>query len=253
MRKSIFIVIKKRHVYFILVGIIGAILLPTAVIARIGGKVPAQRLGPLSGKKIVVDAGHGGVDGGAFHGELLEKDINLHIAQMLMLHLEKEGASVIMTREEDNSLDDQKRNGSRHREDLNARSQIINKNRADLFISIHGNSLKQKPERFGPIVFYYTSSEKSKLLANLIQKELNRLKAYQERSLQINQREMPGTYYILRTTKSPGVIVETGFISNSLDRELLQEASHQENTAEAITKAVIEYFRVEKEVHRNGK
>ena len=99
---------------------------------------------PLSGKIIVIDPGHGGADGGAVgDGEVLEKEIALNISMMLRDYLQEAGAFVIMTRESDKDLAEKGTKKLRHRkyEDLKARKKIINNNDADLFISIHLNSL----------------------------------------------------------------------------------------------------------------
>ncbi|QUH25846.1 N-acetylmuramoyl-L-alanine amidase family protein [Serpentinicella alkaliphila] len=194
----------------------------------------------LWGKIIVIDPGHGGIDGGTCHGnDILEKNINLSISLKLKKELQKRGATVVMTRETDDSLDDHINNGNRHAEDLRERVRIINNSNADLFISIHVNYTKNI-KRQGPIVFYYLYSEKSKVLAENVQTHLNGLSAYKE--IGLNRRPVEGSYYILKNTLPPGVIIETGFISNEVDRELLLEEKHQKEITILIKNSIVEYF-----------
>ncbi|MDK2934071.1 MAG: N-acetylmuramoyl-L-alanine amidase [Clostridiales bacterium] len=241
MRKCIFIAITKEGLTFLIITTIIVCLLPTIVIYATIKK--AAYHDALSGKVIVVDPGHGGVDSGTHYAEkIFEKNINLAIGLKLKEQLVSKGATVIMTREVDDSLDDHIKNGSRHREDLNARVNIINKNQADIFISIHVNSIRSSPSTLGPMVFFYGSSEKSKYLAECIQESLNNLSAYAQMGNRAKHSANRGNYVILRETSPPGVIIETGFISNATDRTLLQKEKHQQEIAERICKGIIEYF-----------
>lgn len=180
----------------------------------------------FNNKTIVIDAGHGGVDSGVAHSSgLMEKDINLDIAIQLKDLLDESGANCIITREKDVELSQLSDiGGTRHRKDLNARVNIIDKNQADLFISIHVNSFPQNEKVKGPIVFYHPQSEYSKGLAECIQERLNLEynTQYKEKQTFLNKARSD-TYYILKNTKSPGVIVETGFMSNKEDYSLLKK------------------------------
>ena len=194
----------------------------------------------LAGKTIAIDPGHGGIDGGTCHGnDILEKNINLSISLKLKKELQKRGATVVMTRETDDSLDDHINNGNRHAEDLRERVRIINTTNVDLFISIHVNYTKNN-SKSGPIVFYYTHSEKSRELAEIVQKNLNNLSAYKE--IGFKRTPVEGNYYILKNTLPSGVIIETGFISNEIDRELLLEEKHQKEITILIKNSIVEYF-----------
>ena len=200
-----------------------------------------KKIRPLNNKTIVLDPGHGGIDGGTSFGDVLEKNINLKIGLRLKEELMKKGATVIMTRETDDSLDDHIDNGSRHREDLNARVKIVNDNKADIFISIHVNHTKNE-HKVGPIVFYNEKSEKSKYLAEYVQNNLNNLSAYKKLEIGTKHSATPGNYYTLINISSPGVIVETGFISNEIDRNLLLENEHQNEIIELIANSIITFF-----------
>lgn len=200
------------------------------------------KIKPLQNKIIVVDPGHGGIDGGTSFEDILEKDINLEIGLKLKKELEQKGATVIITREVDDSLDDHiPGNGSRHREDLNARVEIANDNKADMFISVHVNYSKNK-NKLGPIVFYNEDSEVSKKLAEYIQNDLNDMSSYKRKGIKTNHDVTSGNFFVLRNSQCPGVIVETGFISNEIDRVLLLDKKHHEEIVKMIGKSIITYL-----------
>lgn len=197
---------------------------------------------PLDKRIIVIDPGHGGIDGGTNFGDILEKDINLEVGLRLRDLLIKKGAEVVMTREIDDSLDDHiVGNGSRHREDLNTRARIINESKADLFISIHVNYSKNE-KKLGPIVFYHESSEEDKNLAEHMQMYLNDISSYKKHDIHIRHDVMKGNYYIAGNTDIPGIIIEIGFLSNEFDRKALLDPLHQEEIIEQITKGIIDYL-----------
>ena len=232
---------KRGRIYGVLifVAIIATItLFPSEAIRNVIG---AGRIKPLNKRTIAIDPGHGGIDGGTYYGDILEKDINLLIGLKLKEQLTKKGAKVIMTREIDDSLEDYISNGSRHSRDLKARVKIIEKSKADIFISIHVNYIKNI-KRMGAIAFYYENSETGKLLAEEIQTYLNELSRYKEMGIELKRLPMTGDFYILKNTSIPGVIIETGFISNSSDRKLLLDESHQNEIVDLIIKGIIDYF-----------
>lgn len=249
MRKSILIIIYKKTLTYLVIASILAFLVPYAFVKATNEKriSPAT---PLTGKIIVIDPGHGGVDSGTHYGQkILEKDINLKIGLILKTAIQAQGATVFMTRESDISLDDQKKNGSRHREDLNARVRLTNTSNADIFISIHANYIRNSSSTLGPMVFYYGSSEKSKQLAESIQQSLNTLSGYKKVGTKASHSAHKGNYVILRETMPPGVLVETGFLSNTIDRTLLQKESHQQEIAKLITEGLIRYFKHPEDIH----
>lgn len=96
---------------------------------------------------IVVDPGHGGIDGGAAKKGVLEKEINLNVSKKLKTYLEAKGYKVLLTRESDMSLDKFGAAGqSRHSRDLNARVNIINNSGTEIFLSIHMNYSIKNPQ-----------------------------------------------------------------------------------------------------------
>ncbi len=131
---------------------------------------------PLSGKTIALDAGHGGPDGGAESKEgVVEKDINLAITLHLRDYLQQAGALVIMTRETDTDLAEPGTKGysKRKTQDLHNRAELINENHADLFLSVHLNSIPSQKWR-GAQTFYYPNNPSNPNLAALIQLKLKK-------------------------------------------------------------------------------
>lgn len=225
---------------FLTIGII--FVLSFTLFKKIPKKIiPYKSVKPLHGITIVVDPGHGGVDGGTMHGDLLEKDINLAIGLRLREGLLNKGANVVMTREIDKSLEELVSGGSRHSRDLKARVKIIQESKAHIFISVHVNHIKN-PKPLGAIVFYNLENKESEILGEYLQKELNQLSTYKESGIEINRLPLGGDYYILNNNKIPGVLIETGFISNELDRKLLLEDNHQEEVVNLIIKGIFNYF-----------
>jgi len=197
----------------------------------------------LSGKVIVIDPGHGGIDGGASFNNLLEKDINLDVALKLKGMVEKEGANVIMTRKKDTALDHlNKKSEYRHKRDLIARVDIINNSRPDIFLSLHVNAEKSSPKIAGPMVFYYYDSIKSRQLAQYLQKKLEDV--YIKAGHTVPKRKPYGntSLFILKNTRAPGAIVEMGFITNAKDRQLLTTKDFQNQITQAMVLAIKEYF-----------
>lgn len=189
------------------------------------------------GKIVVIDSGHGGFDPGkvsCIEG-VLEKDVNLQIAKRLEKRLLKEGFTVVMTRKEDTALC---RDDSTHkkREDMAERIVRINESHALLAVSIHQNSFTQQSQK-GAQVFYFKDSREGKLLAEKIQKSIkDSLKDGNRREAKDNQ-----SYYLLRHTKCPTVIVECGFLSNPEETGKLLNADYQEEIADAIKNGILSY------------
>ena len=226
-------------ILLLIVSIVLVPLLRPKTIQRVANSV---RIKPLDNRIIVIDPGHGGIDGGTNFGHILEKDINLEVGLKLRDLLIKKGARVVMTREIDQSLDDQiVGNGSRHREDLNTRVRIINESKADLFISIHVNHSKNG-KRLGPMVLYHTNSEEGRYLADHMQVYLNDIPSYKRMDITPTHNAMSGNYYITGNTTMPGIIIEMGFLSNEIDRKLLLDSDHQNEMVDQITRAIMSYF-----------
>jgi N-acetylmuramoyl-L-alanine amidase len=193
---------------------------------------------PLSGKIIYIDPGHGGPDGGAGDEDALEKDIALNVSLMIRDYLQEQGALVIMTREEDKDLasEDTKGYSRRKVEDLHKRLNLINESEADLFLSIHLNSIPS-PKWSGAQTFYNPKYEENKELSKAIQKEITR-------NLENTSREAKGlqSVYILKHAKKTGALVEIGFLSNPEERSNLLDGDYQEKVAASIYQGVLNYL-----------
>jgi len=188
----------------------------------------------LLGKVIYVDPGHGGPDPGTVYKDIYEKDINLEICKKLQIILESEGAIVYLTRYGDYDLS-KSYTGSRKKSDLNNRAKIINDSKADLYISIHLNSISSSTWS-GAQVFYDDVNEKNYNLALLMQEQLKKdLKTTRE------VKEI-STMLMNRKITIPGILIEAGFLSNPNDRYLLQKADYQYKIVESIKKGIIKYF-----------
>ncbi|MBH5316958.1 N-acetylmuramoyl-L-alanine amidase [Paenibacillus sp. GSMTC-2017] len=185
---------------------------------------------------VIIDVGHGGIDGGASHGDLLEKDINLAIAGKLYLLLRSQGIPAIMNRTDDYALSDDNHwhnSKSRHRKDLSQRRQLTEEIDSELLVSLHVNWGKNSSRR-GPLVLHQESGE-SALLAFCIQDALNR----QQSSNALPKLGNP--FYLLRRVEQPSVIVEMGFISNQADRDMLTDSRSQLQVAGAIASGIRQY------------
>jgi N-acetylmuramoyl-L-alanine amidase len=196
-------------------------------------------------KIVVVDPGHGGIDGGTGDpADLLEKHINLDTGLRLRDALERKNFLVVMTREKDESLEEKSPlNASRYLRDLDARKRIINES-GDVFVSIHVNAQPNQPQKRGVQVYYYPTSEESRKLANEIRLAVNRIVYEKSLKTETLKAEMiPNDYYVLRETSIPGVLVEIGFMTNPEDKKLLTKRSYQKKIAEAITEGIWQYFR----------
>jgi N-acetylmuramoyl-L-alanine amidase len=181
---------------------------------------------------IVIDAGHGGFDAGASGkvSKVREDVLNLAVAKKLERLLEINGFTVIMTREDDKAI------ASTKKGDMAKREQIIDEAKPDIVISIHMNKFPDSSVS-GPMAFYYEKSEEGKMLAQLIQQQLNEyLEPPKPRTFK------PEDYFMLRKGGCPCVLVECGFLSNAREEELLQTDEYQEKCAKAIYKGAAAFF-----------
>ena len=181
---------------------------------------------------VVLDPGHGGRDPGKVgaQGEQ-EKDINLAISLKVKERLEKDGMEVVMTREKDVMLADGDASNKKL-EDLNNRISIINEHQPAVAVSIHQNSYSDASVK-GAQVFYFTHSDKGKQAAEAMQKELLEFDQENTRKIKAND-----TYYLLKKTEVPTVIVECGFLSCPEEAALLTDEAYQKKLAEAIAKGI---------------
>ena len=166
--------------------------------------------------QVILDAGHGGSDPGKIGLNNL---------------LEKEKITAELTRKEDKGLVTTG-DGSKKTEDMQARVKMINETKPVLTVSIHQNSYED-PEIHGAQVFYYSHSREGEAVAKILQESLQEIDPENHRQAKANE-----TYYLLRRTKVPTVIVECGFLTNPEEAEKLSGEEYQEQVAEAVAKGI---------------
>lgn len=188
---------------------------------------------------IIIDAGHGGIDGGAVgKSGTIEKVINLSIAQKIKAYIEGHGDTCIMVREVDEGLYSEYGTiRNKKQEDLKKRKDIIREYDADIFISIHLNSFPQS-QYYGAQVFYMRGDEKSEALAKKIQEELIKtLDRNNKRAAKPAE-----NYFLLDSNSIPSILVECGFLSNPEEERLLNDEGYQNKIAWAIYSGLMKYF-----------
>ncbi|MEG0367106.1 MAG: N-acetylmuramoyl-L-alanine amidase, partial [Coprobacillus sp.] len=185
----------------------------------------------LAKKVIVLDPGHGGLDNGASFGKTNEDELNLKICFALKTELESRGATVYLTRTDDQDMTKRNYNYSKQ-DDMYLRTIEIDKYKPDLFLSIHLNS--STGGAWGSQVFYYKNSEVGERLAKCIHDQMKPITGTKKKISSCNFR-------VLRATKSLGVLVECGFLSNANERGQLKNSRYHKKLAKAISDGIEEY------------
>ncbi len=170
---------------------------------------------------VVVDAGHGGSDGGTVSGKAVEKDINLSVAWKLKAILENNKIEVILTRSSDEKIS------------LAERTSVANGSNADFFISLHCN-FYEKDARIAGLECYYNNSNEteSKGYAESIIDAVSLSEDIETRYAKTEG------YYVLRNTQMPAVLVEMGFLSNDSESQKLLDDDYQESLAQRIAEGI---------------
>ena len=185
----------------------------------------------LRGKVIIVDPGHGGSNPGAVANDSRESDNNLAVGLKLRAKLIQAGAKVIITRDTDRTVAPE---GSSLGQELQARVDLAEKNHADIFVSIHSN---ENPDSSidGAMTFYHNSSTSPNLaliVQNALIKETNA----------VDKGTSPATFYVLRNTSMPSILVEMGFVSNPDEAARLQSDAYRSHIAQGIYNGMVNYF-----------
>ena len=166
---------------------------------------------------------NGGKDPGAQKNGIKEKEVNLQIAKYLKDGLENLDYEVIMTRDDDTL------------EGLYHRAQLANEKGCDIFVSIHNNAAGNESAA-GSEVLYYPESENGRQLAHCIQKEQVKALDRPDRGLKPDD-----DFVVLNSTAMPAVIVESLFITNPIDRDMLSKKEYLFVIAESIKAGIVEY------------
>lgn len=191
--------------------------------------------------KVIIDAGHGGEDGGAIgYGGLIEKDVNLSISLYLKDIFTLNGFEVIMTRQEDLSIYDDGKNTIRKKKvsDMKNRLKIIEDNQNAVFVSVHQNIFAESKYN-GAQIFYSPNNPKSKELAEIIQQSFKDLLQPQNER---KHKKAGKDLFLLYKAQIPAVIVECGFISNPEEAKKLNSHDYQKKVAAVIFDGTLKFI-----------
>ena len=212
---------------------------------------------PVSGGKdlpvLVIDAGHGGFDGGAQAADgTKEKDINLAISLELADIAKQYPVEVILTREQDEALYMDETSASKKREDLLRRKEIMKEAGADLAVSIHLNSFPQDASVYGAQVFY-PKEKKARTDVQPCEQNSRDFAESVQKSIEINiddgrtrEAMAKNDILIFEDTKAKIILVECGFLSNPKECSLLQTPEYQRQLSNAIWQGINEILCLEK-------
>lgn len=227
----------------IVFGIISLALLVVSLIEIKTSSEEVIKIMPITGKTIILDAGHGGIDPGSMTDDqsTKEKNVNLKITKKVKELVEASGATVILTRNDDTSLyteEEGKTIRQKYNENLRNRKKIIKESSADMFISIHLNKFPQSSKYYGAQTFYPYGKEDDKQLATYIQSELKRVVD------NTNNREIKPSndIYLIKDNEIPSTLIECGFLSNEKEAKLLNDEEYQNQIAWAIYVGIQKYF-----------
>lgn len=207
-------------------------------LTRICNDVDSQNLA-ITVPQIIIDAGHGGEDGGAVNSDgVLEKDINLDISCDLRDYLKFFGYNVTMTRDTDTSLStDEATIRARKVSDIKKRLEIFNSEKENIVISIHQNKFTET-KYHGTQVFYSTNNSKSSSLAESIRYSVT---TYLQPDNTRECKKATSSIYLLKHAQVPAVIVECGFISNYDECQKLLSEEYQKQMAYSISMGFLSY------------
>ncbi len=225
---------------------ISVVLILAIISGSLGGIRYLSTSGYLDDQKVILlDAGHGGFDGGAVASDgTVEKHINLIIAEKLRAMLRLNGYTVIMTRESDTATDTSGETiGSRKKSDLENRLKLMEEHPEAVFVSIHLNKFTTTAAS-GAQVFYTPNFKEAETLGKSIQKSVVEL--LQPDNVRVVKQGSKSTY-LLKRASVPAVIVECGFLSNNDERERLKNDGYRSKMAFAIMCGINDFFKNEKD------
>ena len=217
--------------------LLGSFYLPPLADSEAGASAPRYTT-------VIIDAGHGGEDGGASSAAgLVEKDVNLDIAQKLAEMMRASGLNVVMTRDDDRLLYDRNVDfhGRKKKLDMAARLNIMQKQENAIFVSIHMNSYTS-PQYSGLQVWYSQNHADSEVLASIIQANNKALLQTE------NDRKIKGAtsaIFLLNEAKCPAVLVECGFLSNQAEAAKFEDDEHRRTVALLLCSSILEFLYAE--------
>jgi N-acetylmuramoyl-L-alanine amidase len=191
---------------------------------------------------VFLDPGHGGVDPGAVAGGIKEADLNLAVAKKVQALLVNRGYSVIMSRNNDTTVE------------LLDRPKIANELKVDLFVSIHTNSGPTSADGIEAFYYQYKPEYPSTINQTMhnnperISRSMKLTNLIQENLVDYTNANNRGTegasFAVIRESAMPATLVEIGFISNSTERQKLVTTSYQNILANAIADGIVEYYKI---------
>lgn len=190
---------------------------------------------PKAKYTVVIDAGHGGIDGGSYgiNSNITEAELNLEYALTLREYMKDFGFNVVMTRTTSSGLYSPFASNKK-KDDMKKRKEIIDNSCADFVISIHMNSFRGSAN--GAQVFYGKDDEPSKKLATNIQKYFIKYLQDARQTVKI------GDFYMLNAVTCPSVLIECGYLSDAKEEALLLTEDYKKEVCYSILLGVIEYF-----------
>lgn len=205
--------------------------------SKTGHRDKASPTASIPKPTVIIDAGHGGIDPGAVDNGLVEKDLNLKVAEKLKAFLSIAGVDTLMTRSDDSLLGQGETVRKHKTADLKERLNILNAAENCVFVSIHMNKFSSASAR-GLQAFYASASSDANVLAENIQEFARLLDPSNKRQIKPDGK----TIYILENTNKTAVLVECGFISNAEESRLLASDEYQNKLAFAIYCGIIKYL-----------
>lgn len=178
--------------------------------------------GEGKGKCVILDAGHGGEDGGTASGKVNEKDINLAVTMYVKEYLEQAEVDVILTRSKDDYLS------------LEERTELANKTTADLFVSVHCNYYEDSSSIYGVECYYYPGLEDGRKCAETL---LDAMRDNQDIHVRNAKEE---DYYVLKHTQMTAVLVEIGYLSNQKECKNLTDPTYQKTLAKELAEGILQ-------------
>ena len=172
----------------------------------------------LTFSRVIIDAGHGGADGGAVWSGLIERNLTLDVAKRLESILQSRGLQTAMTRRSNSTVS------------LDSRARTANRYSSAVFVSIHFNASRDRS--INGIETFYRSS-RGRVLASAVQRSLDRRVTGKNRGIKYRD------YSVLRCTEMPAILIECGFISNRSEAVRCGSAAHRQKLAEAIASGII--------------
>lgn len=238
MKKGLYLILNIKILVGLIASIFAFVLIFTALVA--GQTVAVSNIKSDVKPVIIIDAGHGGEDGGTQSSDgVLEKDINLAISKKLQKILDRYGFETVMIRDTDKMIYDEGSDTVRKRKtsDLHNRMDIMKKYPGCIFISIHQNHFSES-KYSGAQVFYCKNQGGSDALADCIQKSI--VSSLQKKNTR-QIKACDSSVYLIHDAVSTAVMVECGFLSNKAEAEKLNDNTYQYEMALAIARGFVNY------------